>query len=74
MTDLPQSGDGPPAVAALATHVNTLRRDLKSLTAKVDVLTSTQQEWHHPDRPPIFGPGPPLPAAPVGTQGRWPRG
>jgi Protein of unknown function (Hypoth_ymh) len=44
VTDPPQSSDGSPAVAALATHVNALRRDLKSLTVKVDVLTSTQRE------------------------------
>ncbi len=44
MTDPPHSGDRSPAVAALATHVNTLRRDLKSLTAQADALTSTQQE------------------------------
>jgi hypothetical protein len=36
--------DGSPAVAALATHVNKLGHDLKSLAAKVDVLATTQQE------------------------------
>jgi len=44
MTDAPQGPDASPSVAALATHVNGLRRDLKSLAAKVDVFTKTQQE------------------------------
>lgn len=44
MTDLFESRDGSPAVAALATHIDRLRQDLKSLVTKVDALTSTQQE------------------------------
>jgi hypothetical protein len=44
VTDSPEERDQSPSVAALATHVNGLRRDLKSLTAKVDVLTRTQQD------------------------------
>jgi hypothetical protein len=41
MTDAPRGPDASPSVAA---HVNALRRDLKSLATKVDVLTRTQQE------------------------------
>ena len=44
MTDSPEERDQSQSVAALATHVNGLRRDLKSITAKVDVLTRTQQD------------------------------
>jgi hypothetical protein len=44
MTDAPQGPDASQSVAALATHVNGLRRDLKSLATKVDVLTRTQHE------------------------------
>ena len=44
VTDPPQGRDGSPSVAALAVHVNGLRRDLDSLTTQVDALTSTQQE------------------------------
>lgn len=44
MTDSPCARDESPSVAALATQVNGLRRDLKSITAKVDVLARTQQD------------------------------
>ena len=44
MTDPPQGRDGSPSVAALAVHVNGLRREVESLVTKVDALTSTQQE------------------------------
>ena len=43
MTDPPQGRDGSPSVAALAVRVDGIRRDVESLTAKVDVLTTTQQ-------------------------------
>jgi hypothetical protein len=36
--------DGSPSVAALAVHVNGLRRDVESLTAMVDALASARQE------------------------------
>lgn len=42
MTDMPQGRDTSPSVAALAVQINTLRRDIESLSAKVDVLTRTQ--------------------------------
>jgi hypothetical protein len=44
VTNPPQGRDGPPSVAALAIHVNGLRRDLEALATKMDALTSTQQE------------------------------
>lgn len=44
MTDPSTGRDGSPAVAALATHLNKLSRDFKSLAAKVDALASTQQD------------------------------
>ena len=44
MTDPPQGRDGSPSVAALAIHLSGLRRDVESLAAKVDTLTSTQQD------------------------------
>jgi hypothetical protein len=43
MTDLPQGRDESPSVAALAVQVSTLRRDIESLSVKVDVLARTQQ-------------------------------
>ena len=43
MTEPPQSHDGPPSVAALAVRLDRIRRDVESLTAKVDALTTTQQ-------------------------------
>jgi hypothetical protein len=44
VTDPPEGRDGSPSVAALAVHVNRLRREVDSLTAKVVALTGTQQE------------------------------
>ena len=44
MTDPPQSRDGSPSVAALAVHLNGLRREVESLATKMDTLTRTQQE------------------------------
>jgi hypothetical protein len=44
VTDPSVGPDGSLALAALATHVNRLSQDLKSLTTKVDALTRTQQE------------------------------
>jgi hypothetical protein len=44
VTDRPDDRDGSPAVAALATHVSKLSQDLKSLTAKVDALATTQHK------------------------------
>lgn len=44
MTEPPQGRDGSPSVAALAVQVNNLRREVESLTAKVDALAQTQQE------------------------------
>ena len=43
MTEPPQNHDGPPTVAALAVRLDRIRRDVESLTAKVDALTTTQQ-------------------------------
>ena len=36
MTGPPQGSDGSPSVAALAVHVNGLRREVESLATKVD--------------------------------------
>jgi len=44
VTDPLEGRDGSPAVADLAVQLNGLRRDVEALTAKVDVLTRTQQE------------------------------
>jgi hypothetical protein len=44
VTELPQDHERSPAVAALAVQVNELRRDLKSVKAKVDVVARTQHE------------------------------
>jgi hypothetical protein len=44
VTDPPESRGGSPSVAALALHVNGLRRDFQALTAKIDALATTQQE------------------------------
>lgn len=44
MTDSPEGRDGSPSVAALAVHLNGLRREVESLAIKVDVLARTQQE------------------------------
>jgi hypothetical protein len=44
VTDPPESRGGSLSVAALAVHVDGLRRDFQSLTAKIDALASTQQE------------------------------
>ncbi len=38
MTDAPQGRDGSPSVAALAVQVNSLRRDVESLTTKLNTL------------------------------------
>ena len=43
MTDPPHGRDGSPSVAALAVRLDQIRRDVESLTAKVDSLTTTQQ-------------------------------
>ena len=43
MTEPPQNHDRPPSVAALAVRLDRIRRDVKSLTAKVDALTATQE-------------------------------
>ncbi len=45
MTRPPQGRDEPPSVAALAIQASKLRRDLDSLTLKLEDLTSTQN--HH---------------------------
>ena len=44
MTDPPQGRDGSPSVAALAIHLNGLRRDVESLATKVGTLASTQRK------------------------------
>jgi len=44
VTGPPQGSDGSPSVAALAVHVDGLRREVESLATKVDSLVSTQQE------------------------------
>jgi hypothetical protein len=44
VTDPPRGRDGSPSVAALAVQVSGLRRDVEALTARVDVLTRTQEE------------------------------
>ncbi len=44
MTEPPQGRDGPPSVAALAVHVDRLRREVESLAAKVDALANTQPQ------------------------------
>ena len=44
MTEPPQGRERSPSVAALAIHVNGLRRDIESLASKVEALTSTQAE------------------------------
>ena len=44
MTEPPLGREGSPSVAALAIHVNGLRRDIESLASKVEALTSTQRE------------------------------
>ena len=43
MTEWPQNHDGPPSAAALAVRLDRILRDVKSLTAKIDTLTTTQQ-------------------------------
>jgi len=43
VTDPPHGHDGSPSVAALAIRLDGIRRDIESLTAKVDALTTTQQ-------------------------------
>jgi hypothetical protein len=44
VTDPPQGRDGSPSVAALAVHVNGLRREVESLAAKLDAVASTQRQ------------------------------
>jgi hypothetical protein len=44
VTGPPQGRDGSPSVAALAVHVNGLRREIESLATKVDALADTQRE------------------------------
>jgi hypothetical protein len=44
VTDPPQGRDGSPSVAALAVHLNGLRRDVESLAAKIGTLASTQRK------------------------------
>ena len=44
MTEPPQGRERSPSVAALAIHVNGLRREIESLASKVEALTSTQAE------------------------------
>jgi hypothetical protein len=44
VTDPSRGRDGSPPVAALAVQVSGLRRDVEALTARVDVLTRTQEE------------------------------
>jgi hypothetical protein len=44
VTETPQGRDGSLSVPALAVHVNALRRDLRSLAAKVDALACAQEE------------------------------
>jgi hypothetical protein len=43
VTDPPHGRDGSSSVAALAVRLDAIRRDVESLTAKVDALTTTQQ-------------------------------
>jgi hypothetical protein len=43
VTGPPHGRDGSPSVAALAVRLDAIRRDVESLTAKVDALTTTQQ-------------------------------
>ncbi len=44
MTEPRQGRDGSPSVAALAVHVNGLRREVESLAARVETLTSAQHD------------------------------
>ena len=44
MTEAPQGGKGTTPAAALAVRLDVLRRDVESLTCKIDTLASTQQE------------------------------
>jgi hypothetical protein len=44
LTEPPQGRDGTQSVAALAVHVNGLRRQVESLASKVGKLSSAQQE------------------------------
>ncbi len=44
MTGPPQGRDGSPSVAALAVHLNGLRRDVDSLAAKMGRLASRQRK------------------------------
>jgi hypothetical protein len=44
VTNPPKGRDGSPAVAALASQLSGLRRDVESLATRVDTLANTQQE------------------------------
>ena len=44
MTQPPPGRDGSPSVAALAVQIDSLRRDVESLTAKVNTFTKMQRE------------------------------